>query len=310
MQSTAGSSAAPTPGAGQAATLDKPWRSILFVPVNVKRFVDRAHERGADAIELDLEDSVAASEKGLARQALPAAVERITGFGQPVVVRINRPWSIAIADLRAAVRPGVRAIELPKVSSAGHVSALDEAVSELEAEQGMPLGEIRFLIAIEDPAGLLAARDIGSASKRNIALTLGSEDFAARLGVAPTTESLSVPHQLLVLAATACHLYPYGLIGSLANYTDTAELRATATLARRLGFVGASAVHPRQVPILNEAFVAPDDAVRRARAILATLHSAALRGSGAASFEGQMIDEAHAAGARRLLNTYGLSELP
>ena len=116
------------------------WRSLLFVPVTAKRFVDGAARRGADAIILDLEDSVAASEKERARAPVPEAAEIVSRGGADVVVRINRPLRLAVRDIETAVGPGVLALALPKVDSPEHVRLLAEIVDEVEAERGMALG--------------------------------------------------------------------------------------------------------------------------------------------------------------------------
>jgi citrate lyase subunit beta/citryl-CoA lyase len=112
----------------------------LFVPVTARRFVDGAHRRGADAIILDLEDSVAPSEKARARDLVAEATAIVSQGGADVVVRINRPWRLAVRDLEAAVGPGVQAPALPKVDSPEHVRAIAEIVGELEAERGLAAG--------------------------------------------------------------------------------------------------------------------------------------------------------------------------
>src|SRR5881275_1850943 len=110
------------------------WRSMLFVPVTAQRFVDGAARRGADAIILDLEDSVAASEKERARALVPEAAETVSRGGADVVVRINRPLRLAVRDIEAAVGRGVLALALPKVDSPAHVRLLAAIVDEGEAE--------------------------------------------------------------------------------------------------------------------------------------------------------------------------------
>jgi citrate lyase subunit beta/citryl-CoA lyase len=130
------------------------WRSILFVPALVDRFIEKAPDIGADAIQIDLEDAVALSDKSAARLRLPDVVKRVARRGADVIVRINRPWRMAIADLEAAVVRGVSTITLPKVESADHVRAVDEIVIELEQERGLPIGGISLLLMIEGPGAL------------------------------------------------------------------------------------------------------------------------------------------------------------
>src|SRR4051812_28762584 len=108
------------------------WRSLLYVPVNVDRYVDRAHTRGADCIQLDLEDSVPASEKATARGLLAGAARTVRKAGADVVVRINRPLSLAVRDIEAAVGPDVDGLAITKVESADHLRLLDDLVGERE----------------------------------------------------------------------------------------------------------------------------------------------------------------------------------
>src|SRR5215468_669718 len=127
------------------------WRSLLFVPVLSERFLSKAHTRGADAIILDLEDSILPTHKDAARAALPAAVPRVAQGGADVVVRINRPLDLAVADIAASVMPAVAALMLPKVMGPEHVRLLAELVAAREEALGMPIGHTRFLVLIESP---------------------------------------------------------------------------------------------------------------------------------------------------------------
>src|SRR5438045_5655683 len=125
------------------------WRSLLFVPVTQRRFVDGAARRGADAIILDLEDSVAASEKERARTLVPEAAEVVSRGGADVVVRLNRPARMTVRDLEAVIGPRVQAVALPKAESADHVRLVAEIIDELEAERGMALGTTKMLPMVE-----------------------------------------------------------------------------------------------------------------------------------------------------------------
>ena len=165
------------------------WRSLLFVPVTAKRFVDGAARRGADAIILDLEDSVAASEKERARGLVPEAAEIVSRGGADVVVRINRPLRMAVRDIEAAVGPGVLALALPKADSAEHVRLLAEIVDEVEAERGMAPGTTRLIAMVETAAAFFRIAEIARAHPRLCALNLGAEDFAISAGILPEAES-------------------------------------------------------------------------------------------------------------------------
>ena len=280
------------------------WRSLLYVPVTQRRFVEKALTVGADAIQLDLEDSIAPSEKDEARRLLPEAVDRLAAAGADVVVRINRPWRLAVRDLEAAVRPGVCALALPKVPGAEHVAACAEIVAELEAEAGLTPGSVRFIVMIETAGALFRAREIAAADPRVLGLVLGTEDFATDVGIAPDPDLLTGPNQAVVIAARAAGVLPLGLVGTLAEYRDEAAFGDIVARSRRLGYVGASAIHPRQVPLLNAGFTPTPDEFEQASRLVAAYQDAHARGVGAIQFEGRMVDEPVAQRARALVSQF------
>jgi citrate lyase subunit beta / citryl-CoA lyase len=266
------------------------WRSLLFVPVTQRRFVDGAAKRGADAIIIDLEDSVAASEKGRARGLVPEAAAIVSRGGADVVVRINRPLRMAVRDIEAAVGPGVLALALPKTDSAEHVRLLAEAVDEVEAERGMMPGATRLIAMVETAAAFFHLAEIARAHPRLCALTLGAEDFATSAGMLPEAEALSMPKQMAVFAARAARIMPLGFIGSIAEFHDLDGFRQTIRRSRRFGFIGASVIHPSQVPILNEEFRPNTGEVDHAHRVLAAYDKALAEGVGAVTVDGKMID--------------------
>lgn len=266
------------------------WRSLLYVPANVERFVERAPRSGADAIQLDLEDSVSASEKDEARAGIASAAQRVSISGADVVVRINRPLAMAVRDIEAAVCPMVCALSLPKVESADHVRLLSEAVADAELRADMAPGTTRFIIGIETPAAWLKMHDIAAADPRNVAMLLGSEDFATAVGMTTAAENLIGPKQALVIAAAAAGLLPLGLVGSFANFRDKDAFRTIARNSRAIGYRGSSCIHPDQVPILNEEFSPSVADVAAATAIVSKFEQALADGRGAVSLDGAMID--------------------
>ncbi len=277
------------------------WRSLLFVPVTAKRFVDGAARRGADAIILDLEDSVAASEKARARELVPEAAEIVSRGGADVVVRVNRPWRQCVRDIEAVVGPRVLALALPKVDSAEHVQMVAEVVDELEAERGMPPGTTRLIAMVETAAALFRIAEIARAHPRLVGLNVGAEDFALSAGILPEAEGLFMPKQLCVFAARAAGIMPLGFIGTVAEFHDLDAFRATIWRSRRLGFVGASVIHPSQVPILNEEFRPSLEEVDHARRVVAAYEKALAEGVGAVTVDGKMIDVPVVERARLLL---------
>ncbi|MER9670635.1 CoA ester lyase [Mesorhizobium sp. M0203] len=266
------------------------WRSLLFVPAHVPRFVETAHERGADGVILDLEDSVPQDQKGEARRQLPESVTKVARKDASVLVRVNHGLRALAADLDAAVMAGVEALVLPKTDSAEWVLEIANAVSDLERERNLPLGRIRFLAQIETPGALQRLAAIASAHPRMVAMALGPEDFSAAVGGAPEFDLLLTPNLAVLFAARAAGLLPLGFIGSIGEFADTHKLREAAVHARRLGFAGALAIHPTQVAIFNEAFAPSEQQLEWAHRVVAAENDAATRGLSAFSLDGTMID--------------------
>jgi citrate lyase subunit beta/citryl-CoA lyase len=267
------------------------WRSGLFVPVNVERFLAKASERGADAIQLDLEDSIAPADKPDARRKVEAAVARLRREGRSdVLVRINQPLEDAVRDLEASVIPGVDAIIVTKVEGPDHLRLLDELVSRLEQRRELPHGGIRFVALIEAPGPLAQAHAIARATPRTVALSLGAEDYATAIGGEPTEDVLLMPKQQILQAATAAGLMPLGTISTVANYSDIEAYTAIVRRSVRFGFVGASAIHPAQVPVLNAGFSPSAEAIAQAERIVRLDREAAAEGRGSFALDGKMID--------------------
>jgi citrate lyase subunit beta/citryl-CoA lyase len=277
------------------------WRSLLYVPVNVENYVAKAHTRGADCIQLDLEDSVPAAEKAKARALVPAAAGRVRRGGADVVVRINSPFEISVKDLEASVCADVDGIALTKAQSAGHVRKIDDFISGLEAKRGLRPGHTRLIAMIETPAAFFEMPSIARSSPRLVAMNIGGEDFALEAGMEPIEETLLMPKQQMIFAARAAGLMPLGFIASVAGFGDWEAFRRMVRRSRQFGFMGASCIHPGQVPIVNEEYSPSAAEVEFAKRIIS--ENAKAESSGRASFalDGKMIDVPVVERARRLL---------
>lgn len=253
-------------------------RSLLYVPAHSERFLTKAHERGADAIILDLEDSVPEADKDRARAGLAAAARSAGRNGAQIFVRINA-GERRRADADAAAHAQADAIVLAK--------------AEIGALDGFPLPLIAML---ESPAAILDARQF--ARHHNvIGLTVGGEDLATALGATPSPDVLRVPKLLAHYAAKAEGKLSFGLLRSVADYADLAALEAAAAEARQHGFDGATCIHPSAVPILNAAFAPTPDEIAWAGRVLA----AAETRQGAFVVDGRMVDAPVIARARAIL---------
>jgi citrate lyase subunit beta/citryl-CoA lyase len=263
---------------------------MLFVPVTARRFVEGAARRGADAIILDLEDAVAASEKERARTLVPEAAAIVSQGGADVVVRLNRPMRMTVRDLEAVIGLGVQAVALPKAESAQHVELVAEMIDELEAERGMAPGTTKMLAMVETCSAFFRLAEIAKASPRLVGLNLGAEDFATAAGMLPEAEGLFMPKQMCVFAARAAGIMPLGFIGTVADFSDLDGFRETVRRSRRVGFMGASVIHPSQVQILNEEFRPGAQEVEHAGRVVAAYDKALADGVGAVTVDGKMID--------------------
>ena len=277
------------------------WRSLLYVPVNVERYVAKAHTRGADCIQLDLEDSVPVAEKERARTLVEGAAQRVRRGGADVVVRINRPLALAVRDLEAAIGPDVDGIAVTKADSAGHLRLFDELVSDLEAKRGLAEGHTRFIAMIETPAAFFEMAAIAHASPRLAALNIGGEDFALEAGMEPTEDTLLMPNQQMIFAARAAGLMPLGFLASVAAFGDQEAFRRMVRRSRRFGFMGAGCIHPGQVPIVNEEYSPAADEIAYAQRVVEENAKAEAAGRGSFAIDGKMIDVPVVERARRLL---------
>ncbi|MBT0958412.1 CoA ester lyase [Alphaproteobacteria bacterium KMM 3653] len=265
------------------------WRSLLFIPVLEEKFLSKAASRGADAIVLDLEASVAPGRKEEARAALPSAVSRLAPQID-VTVRINALWAQAFRDLEACVIEGVSAIHLPLCESAAQLHALSEMIGELEKERDLPPGEIRLVAMLESAEAVLNARQIAAASPRLVAMTVGVEDYATSMGVAATPEVLRPAVQQVNQAARAASVASFAVAASMSDFRDVDGLRAAASYARAIGSTGGYAVHPAQVAVLNEVFSPTDAELDWAGRVVEAAEIAARQGQGVTQVDGQMID--------------------
>ena len=280
------------------------WRSMLYVPSNNEKFLNKANRRGADAIILDLEDSIPSADKPAARRGLDDAVKTVSSDETSVLVRINRPLTDAISDIIAATLTGVDALMLPKIESSDHLLLLEEVLSGQEEAKGIELGSIKLVPMIETAKGYFRMEEIANASSRNVGMTLGGEDFALETGMVPDEDTLFLASQKVVYASRSANIMPLGTIGTVADYSDLGKYKKSAAKSRRFGFEGAACIHPSIINILNEEFSPKKEEVIMARRIIEAYEKAIMQGVGAISLDGQMIDVPVAERARKTLKIH------
>ena len=277
------------------------WRSLLFMPVLEERFLAKAAERGADAIVLDLEASIAAHRKDEARAALPSAIERLHAAGQDILVRINMLWRPALKDLEYAVRKGVKAIAVPLCEAPEHVKAIDACIGELETERSLPQGSVRIVPIIETARGVRDADSILRASDRAVCVGFGIDDYLTDMQALPSTELLSMTALSMAEAARAAGVVPLIVPESLTNLTDLDAFEAAAVRGRQMGSEGGFAAHPGQIERLNKVFTPSDEELAAAERLIAAARQGERAGKGAVRHEGRMIELPIVLRAERLL---------
>ena len=280
------------------------WRSMLFVPASSDRFLESALKRPTDAIQLDLEDSVAPDLKDSARARIGVLADRASAAGYDVIVRINRPWRMMVRDIEACVRQSVQALTLPKVPDGSFIRSVAEILDECELEAGLPRGHTRLIAMVEDAEGLHNMDGIAQAHSRVCAMIIGAEDLAVSMRMAVDPDGLYVPNIMAVAACRRAGIAPIGFVGSVADFADKEKFRDTVQRAARLGFEGAFCIHPSQVEATNEAFSPPEASVARARALLETFDAECKAGRAACTFEGRMVDAPVAMQARLILERH------
>lgn len=282
-------------------------RSLLFVPGDSERKQAKALASDADALILDLEDSVAAEQRPAARERVRELLQAHPNrTRQQLWVRVN-PLSggSILDDLVPIVAAGPDGIVLPKVDSPAELVTVDHYLTALEAREGRTPGSIRILvIATETPRALLNLGGYAGAPMPRLAgLTWGAEDLSAALGAGKTeadgslTLTFQLARSLCVVAAAAAGVQ--AIDGVYVSFRDLQGLRQEADRARRDGFTGKLAIHPDQVPVINEAFTPTAEEVEHAKRIVDAF--AAAPGAGVLSLDGQMIDRPHLVQAQRLL---------
>ena len=267
-------------------------RSSLILPVNVPRFVEKAYARGADAIVLDLEDSVPVQEKASARKLVRDALPLAGRGGAEVLVRVNNDPALLVADIDASVHPGLDGLAIPKAESAEQIHDIVAQIERLEENRGLALGHLRLSLAIETPRGFLAVEEIARSSDRIATMSIGVEDYCLELGVEPSADGIELlyPVAHLVTVCKAVGVQPTGLVGSIAGFRDLAIFEQAAQRARQLGCEGAGCIHPDQVTVLNRVFTPDPAKVDHARRVVEAFEDGVRRGTASVNLDGRMVD--------------------
>ena len=287
-------------------------RSLLFVPADGGAKLDKAMASGADAVILDLEDSITPERKAQARAAALEFLKAAqTKKPRPrLLVRINGlDTGMIDADLEAVVAGRPDAIVFPKAEGGASVVHLDAKLTAREAIAGLPDGGIKILAqAVESAAGLFLAGTFRDASARLIGLTWGPEDLSAELGAEANrdaagqlTEPYRLARNMCLFGAAAAKLPAIETV--YVDFRNSEGLRRDTQDARRDGFAGRLAIHPAQVAVINEVFTPSPEQIAQAKTVVAAF--AARPGAGAVGIDGKMYDRPHLLRAQALLARIG-----
>jgi citrate lyase subunit beta / citryl-CoA lyase len=280
-------------------------RSFLFVPADSERKLARSQQSGADALILDLEDSVVPANRAAARAQARAFLAEASDAGFRRYVRINPLTSGAALDDLAAVLPGKpHGILLPKCLPED-VRTLDHYLTAFEAAFGLIPGAVRIItIATETPAAIFALGRYAGVSPRLEGITWGAEDLAACLGGGSNRkfdgsydDAYRLARALCLLAAADAGVMPIDTIYT--DFKDEPGLAAECAAAKRSGFTAKMAIHPAQIPVINHAFSASEEELAWARKVVAIF--AENPNAGTVALDGKMLDKPHLSLARRLL---------
>ena len=282
-------------------------RSLLFVPGDSERKLEKGFGAGADVVIVDLEDSVAPQNKAAARDIAARFIAERRGLtSSAIYIRVNDlSTGLTDDDLAALVSAKPVGIMLPKSNSGQDVQQLSAKLRVWEAENDLPDGSIKILpIITETPAGVLAAATYAGASARLAGLTWGAEDLSAAIGARAArdehgryTDLFRHARLTTILAAGAAEVAAIDTV--FPNFRDMAAFATECTEGERDGFTGKMAIHPDQVPVINAAFTPSAEAVKQSAAIVAAFEAAG--NPGVVGIDGKMFDRPHLRLAERLL---------
>ena len=282
----------------------KPARSYLFVPGNKASWIEKSVTAGADALILDLEDSVPPSEKAAARGVVASKIEWLVAQRQRVYVRVNRsPHLYDLDDLFAVVKPGLEGIFISKPNGTPDVDTASSMIAEAEMRNGMPIGSVNLIPLLETAKSMQFAYEI--ATRPRVGAIVGASaknaDSGRALGFVWSAEGRETLYMKsrVVMAARAAGKRAIG--GIWQQIRDLEGLREASRRDRALGMDGELALHPTNVPVINEAYTPTSEEISYYKGMIKALDGAQAAGRASAVYDGEHIDLAHMQTARDIL---------
>lgn len=277
-------------------------RSLLFVPGNNQRFLEKAKTLSADVVCFDLEDSVPLEEKKSARNIIKGALENRADYQAEIYVRTNSPVSGLIGDdLAAIVQKGIDGIVIPKVNNASEIKKIEKALANLEKKR--KLKPIELMASIESTEGVVNAYSIASSSKRVSSLIFGVFDLLNDLGVEYTKQAEGAKYARAKIPIDARAAGKYALDAIWQDLKDEAGLEQDCTMAKNLGYTGKTIIHPNQIQTTHGVFYPTSSEIEWAKKVIDAYVSAKKKKKGATKVDEKMIDEVHFKRAQTLLQS-------
>ena len=266
-------------------------RSLLFMPGDSLRKIEKATHLPTDSIIMDLEDGVAFSHKAEARAAVVEAMRTLDFGGRERLVRINPIGSgLETADLEAVVTSQPDGLVIPKVESAAQVQWISQALASAEQAHAWAAGAVRLLVIVETALGVMNVREIAAADDRVDGLMFGAEDLAGDIGATRTTEGWEVFYARSAVVTAAAAYRRQAIDTVFVDLADVEGLRRESERAMQMGYTGKMAIHPRQVEVINAAFTPTAEAVAQAQRLIEAYVQQQAAGAGAFAYEGKMVD--------------------
>lgn len=266
-------------------------RSLLFVPGNQARMLEKALECMPDAFVPDLEDSVAIDDKAQARQVTAAFIERLAQRGPLVIPRVNSlDTGLLEEDLAAVVSPHIYGVSVGKISTPEDVEAICTIIQTLETQRHIPHGQIKLVLWMETAMAMVHAYAICKASPRIVGAAFGAEDLTNDMGIERNDDDseVAVARSLVCIAARAANVL--ALDTPYFRFRDLEALRNNASASKKIGFKGKFAIHPAQIDTINAVFSPSAAEIDHARKVVAAFEEAERMGRGSTSLDGKVVD--------------------
>ena len=277
------------------------FRSLIFVPGNNPRFLEKAKKIQADIVCFDLEDSVPDNEKTSARKLIKNALKSRSEYSSSIFVRTNSPLSGKISsDLKEIIQKGIDGIVIPKVNNVTELKKIQKTLSVLEKSK--KLKPIQIIPSIESAEGVVNSYQIASFGKRVIAIVFGIFDLLNDLGVEYTKNSPGGKYSRYKIPVDAAAAGIYAIDGIWQDLNDLKGLEKDCSFGKSLGYSGKSVIHPDQISMVHKSFYPNKTEISWAEKVCTVYVESTKKGKGATTIDGKMIDEVHYKQAKALLD--------